>query len=136
MAIDPDRNVTYPAVRNSPAVADDFGIVSRVLGTVNITFAQDQPDEADVNRIPASASVVTLIPAGATNRKTVSIYNDSPNNLFVKLGAGAGLTDFTVKLAPDDFYETPVPNFIGEITGIWDSVVGGGAAQVTEEFKS
>lgn len=132
MAIDPNSTVTHPAVRNSDPVSTDYGIVARTIGQVNVVFVP--PNAANVARVPASTVVVTLIAAGAINRKTVSIFNDSTAILYIKLGAGAAFTDFTVRLRPDDFYETPDPHFIGEITGIWTAA--NGAAQVTEEFTT
>jgi hypothetical protein len=119
MAINPNSSVTAPVVRNSAADPADFGIVSRVLGTVTVTIAEDQPDTSAVGQIGAAAVTTTLLAAGTTTRKGVSIFNDSPDALFIRLGAGATAADFTVRLLQNDFYEVPEPVYIGIITGIW-----------------
>lgn len=143
MAIDPTRSVTAPTIRNDTPQADDYAVVSRVLPgpPINVTVAEDQPNTATVTRVPLNVANVQLVaaevvvpPAGPT-RKTVSIYNDSDQDMYVLLGTGpASATNFTVKLHPTEFYETSDPNFTGEINAIWAGA-GAGAAQVTVESK-
>lgn len=72
----------------------------------------------------------TLLAANAS-RRGLYIYNDSTANLFVKLGATASTTSFTVKLGPGDFWEMPTrPTYTGIVTGLWDAA--NGAARLTE----
>jgi hypothetical protein len=143
VAIDPTKAVTAPTVRNDDPEADDYAIVSRVLPgpPIPITIAEDQPNTAAVSRVNLSVVNVQLVaaevvpPGGAPGRKTVSIYNDSDQDMYVLLGTGpASATNFTVLMHPTDFYETADPNFIGEINAIWAGA-GAGAAQVTVESK-
>ena len=64
------------------------------------------------------------------NRKGATIYNDSSALLYVKFGAVATTSDFTVRLATQSYYEVPF-NYPGRIDGIWASA-GTGAALITE----
>lgn len=78
--------------------------------------------------VAASATNVTLLAANA-NRLGATVYNDSSVNLFLKLGATASTTSFTVKLAAAGYYEVPF-NYTGIIDGLWDSATG--SARLTE----
>lgn len=78
--------------------------------------------------VAASASSVTILAANA-NRLGATVYNDSTVNLFLKLGATASATSFTVKIAAAGYYEVPF-NYTGIIDGIWDSATG--SARITE----
>lgn len=59
------------------------------------------------------------------------IENDSIYFLYVKFGATASLTSYTVKLTPQGYYEMSEPIYTGNIDGIW-SGDGTGAARITE----
>jgi hypothetical protein len=88
---------------------------------------------ATVARVNASATAVTL--RGANNSSLgATVYNDSSATLYVKCGAGASASDFTVALAPNTtgvggYWEVP-DEYDGLVTGAWSSATGG--AQVTE----
>jgi hypothetical protein len=84
---------------------------------------------AGVTTVASSATVVTLQAANA-DRRGLAIYNDGKQKLYVKLGAAASLIDFTVMIDKQEYYELPQPMYVGEVTGIWDSVDGD--ARVTE----
>lgn len=72
----------------------------------------------------------TTLLASNTNRLVATIYNDSDQILYVKLGVTASTTSFTAKVFPDGYYEVP-KRYVGQIDGIWaaDST---GAARITE----
>jgi hypothetical protein len=71
--------------------------------------------------VAASVADVVLAAAGAEG---VCIYNNSASaNLYVGLGTAATLTDFTVKIGPGQYYETPF-GWNGAVHGIWDAAVG------------
>lgn len=90
---------------------------------------------ATVTRVVDSAASQQLLAANA-ERLGAAIANDSDQVLYVKFGATASTTDFTVALDKKNangvggYLELP-PGYIGRIDGIWaaDST---GAAQVTE----
>lgn len=81
--------------------------------------------------VAVNVAVVTLQAANAA-RRGWSVLNDSTiATLSLRLGAGATLTNGTVKLLPGAYWEMPY-NYVGQITGIWDVADAAGAARVTE----
>jgi hypothetical protein len=49
--------------------------------------------------------------------------------LYVKFGAAASTTSYTVQIAAGGYYEFPQPVYCGEVDGIWASA--NGAARLT-----
>lgn len=84
------------------------------------------PSQSSVND---TASSTTLISSNA-NRLGATVFNDSTVVLYVKLGATASTTSFTIKLDPGDYYEIPF-GYTGVVDGIWASDASG-AARITE----
>lgn len=92
---------------------------------------QQTVSTATLANVNDSASSVTL-QAANTARLGWSCFNDSDQILYIKFGATASATSFTVKVAAGGYYEMPTaPVYTGVIDGIWaaDST---GAARVTE----
>lgn len=83
---------------------------------------------ATLSNVNGSASSVTLLAAN-TARLGATIVNDSTVTLYVKFGATASTTSYTVKLMADAYYEVPF-GYYGIIDGIWASATG--VARVTE----
>jgi len=81
-----------------------------------------------LTNVAGSATSVTVLALNA-NRKGATIYNDSTAILYLKLGATASTTSFTVKMQPDSYFEVP-GQYTGVIDGIWASATG--SARVTE----
>lgn len=81
-----------------------------------------------LTNIAASATSVTILALNA-QRRGATIYNDSTATLYLKLGATASSTSFTVKMLADDYFEVPFW-YTGVIDGIWASATG--SARVTE----
>jgi hypothetical protein len=87
------------------------------------------PQSATLANVSSSASSTTLFAAkGSVKGRT--IYNDSTAVLYVKFGATASTTSYTVQLASGDYYEFPQPVYGGVVDGIWASA--NGAARTTE----
>lgn len=84
---------------------------------------------ATVSNVSSSATSVTLLASNAA-RRSAAFYNDSTQVLYLKFGATASATSFTVRLGPGDYFEMPVPIYTGVIDGIW--VSANGACRVTE----
>lgn len=72
--------------------------------------------------VAASATNVTLL-ASNSSRLGATFFNDSSNNLYLKLGSTASTSSFTARLIPNGYYETPF-SYTGIITGIWDGTNG------------
>lgn len=88
---------------------------------------------AVVASVADQATSTTLLAANA-DRRGASVFNTSVEDLYIKLGTTASLTDFTVKLVENAYYELPVGPlgcYTGRIDGIW-AANGSGAALVTE----
>lgn len=106
-----------------------FQATQPVSIAATVATKEQRAATATVTSVNDSASNVTLLAANA-NRLGASIFNDSTSNLFVKLGATASQTDFTVKIAGGGYYELPY-HYTGRMDGIW-SADSTGAARVTE----
>jgi hypothetical protein len=79
--------------------------------------------------VAGSASSVALFASNAAARGRV-IHNDSTAALYVKFGATASTTSYTVRLDADAYYEFPPPLYTGVVDGIWASATG--SARTTE----
>lgn len=78
--------------------------------------------------VAASATTVSLLASNA-NRKGATLYNDSTAILYLKLGATASTTSYSVQMASNTYYEVPY-GYIGAIDGIWALATGN--ARITE----
>ncbi|HYF46423.1 MAG TPA: hypothetical protein VD926_09460 [Acidimicrobiales bacterium] len=83
-----------------------------------------------MSSVDDSASSVTLSAANGI-RQGWSCFNDSSEALYIKFGATASTTSFTVKVAAGAYYEMPEPIYCGVIDGIW-AANSTGAARITE----
>ncbi len=81
-----------------------------------------------LSNVASSITNVNLLASNA-NRLGATIANDSTSAVFVKLGATASSTSFTVKIAAAGYYEVP-GNYTGQIDAIW--VSANGSARMTE----
>ena len=79
-----------------------------------------------LSNVVSSITNVTLAAADA-DRKELIIVNDGNKNLFVKLGATASITSYSIKLAKNE--TAVIDKYIGIVDGIWDVVDG--SARVT-----
>jgi hypothetical protein len=82
-----------------------------------------KPNTATLANVASSATNVTLF-AAASDDNGRTIYNDSTSVLYVKFGATASATSFTVLVAANGYYEFPQPVYTGQVDGIWASANG------------
>lgn len=120
-------DIQIGAVEIKNATTDDRATVDTAG---NVSVKQARAATATLANVSDSATSVTLQAANA-NRLGWSCFNDSTEALFVKFGATASATSFTVKVGAGAFYEMPVPIFTGLIDGIWNAD-STGAARLTE----
>lgn len=78
--------------------------------------------------VASSGSTGTLLAANS-RRIGATIYNDSTQILYVKLGATASTSSYTLQMAANSYYEVPFW-YVGIIDGIWASANGN--ARITE----
>jgi len=94
-----------------------------------MTLSNPAPTSATPTSVTASATSVRLFAENAAAGGR-SVVNDSTATLYVKYGAAASTTDYTVKMGAGDLYELPLPLYGGVVHGIWSSATG--SARVTE----
>jgi len=83
---------------------------------------------ATLANVSSSATNVTLF-AASSSTSARTVYNDSTQVLYLKYGATASTTSYTVQLAAGAYYEFPQPVYDGQVDGIWASA--NGAARLT-----
>jgi hypothetical protein len=98
-----------------------------VTGTV--TTSAPSVASASVSRVANSASNFTLVSSNAS-RKGLFLYNDSSTNCYVKFGATATTSSFTVKMFSTDTYIMDPPAYTGIVDAICDAASG--STQVSE----
>lgn len=108
------------AVSNLPATQPVSGTVSA---------AQVATTGATCSNVASSTASVSLREAN-TSRRAALVFNDSTAALYLKFGATASATSYTVQIAAGGFYELPQPIYTGVLDGIW--AAANGAARVTE----
>jgi hypothetical protein len=114
---------------STPAVPSDPALVVAISpnNSFNITFAK--PSTSTTSSVPASLTNVNLLPSNS-NRLGATIYNESSSGLmYLKLGAVAATTDYTIRMLPFDYYEVPF-GYTGQIDSLWS--ITGGFARIDE----
>ena len=106
-------------------------------GSLRVTLASDTSSNTNplltaetvattsaVTSVASSASTVSLLALNAS-RKGATFFNDSSTTLYLKLGATASLTSFTVQIPGGGYYELPFGKiYTGAIDGIWSAANG------------
>lgn len=100
-----------------------------VKHTDAITANPERVSTSTLSNVSASASSVSLL-ASTSGRKGAMFFNDSTSPAYLKLGATASTTSFTVKMFAYSYYELPMPVYTGAIDAIWDSATG--SMRITE----
>ncbi|SMF94606.1 hypothetical protein SAMN02949497_1927 [Methylomagnum ishizawai] len=85
---------------------------------------------ATLANVASSATSVVLVVANARRNRLI-VVNDSASILYLKFGVGASSTSFSIRLYPNETYESPPSGvYTGRVDAIWSAV--NGAARVTE----
>lgn len=84
---------------------------------------------ATLTNVASSATTVNLFAVNGMASGRV-IFNDSTAVLYVKFGATASTTSYTVQIAAGGSYTFPLPLYAGQVDGIWASANGN--ARLTE----
>lgn len=115
-----------PMASGTPS-SSDIGVVVRNIpsGTqaVSGSVAHLVATTATRSDVAGNASNVTLLASNASRRGAM-FFNESTAVLYLKLGATATTSDYTVQLGPNEYYEVPVPVYTGRIDGIWSAANG------------
>lgn len=118
---------TAPSYTNStwnPLSVDLAGNL-RVTGFVTTNKAASSA----VTSVAQATSNTVILSSNAT-RVFASIYNNSGQKMFIKLGTTASNSSYSIQLMPNSYWEVP-NDWTGEIDAVW-SGAGGGNALVTE----
>lgn len=120
-------NLTVTSTR---LLVDGSGVTQPVSIAATVATKETVSASSSVTSVASSASSVSLLASNA-NRLGATFYNDSTQILYLKLGATASATSYTVQLAAGSYYELPTPHlYTGAIDGIWASANGN--ARITE----
>jgi hypothetical protein len=109
----------------------DLGIgdaAESLMSATNAMPVKNRADTATLTNVSSSVTNVTVL-ASNTARKGATVFNDSTSAVYLKFGATASATSFTVKMAAGAYFEVPF-GYTGIIDGIW--VSANGSARVTE----
>lgn len=127
IATDDISTVHYQLVKLAYGPLNTATLVEATVG-LPVTLT-DGPSTSAVTQVASSASNVTLKASNAA-RLGLKIYNDSTAVLYVKFGATASTTSYTVQMGPQAFYVLERPPYTGIVDGIW--AAANGNAYVTE----
>lgn len=130
LRVDPTGTTAQPVTDNGGSLTVD-GTVA-ISGTVAVT---DNSGSLTVDRATASSATVTQVSSSASSttlasssgtRKGMTIFNDSTQVLYVKLGATASTSSYTVRLESHGYWEMPTGEgiYTGAVDGIWASANG------------
>lgn len=81
--------------------------------------------------VNGAATSTTVLAAATTRRAGATFFNDSAAILYLDLTGGTATTSsYSVQIPAGGYFELPVYEYSGLITGIWASATG--AVKVTE----
>lgn len=126
-----DLGVINTNLTTTFAASGDYA--PKALDVKGRTLVAQKAATGTLSNVASSATSVTVLAANA-ERIGATITNDSSALLYLKFGATASTTSYTVVLAgaasaPFSYYEVPA-GYTGIIDGIWASATGN--ARVTE----
>ena len=76
-----------------------------------------------LTNVASSITTVNLI-ALNNSRKGLMMFNDSSSVCYVKLGATASTTSYTIQMSPNSLYAMDTPVYSGVIDAIWTTANG------------
>jgi hypothetical protein len=120
--------VTQSTATNLKTQAESYMGGVAVSATNPLQVKDQRAATPAVTSVAGSATSVSCLASNA-NRLGATVYNDSTADLYVKLGATASTSSFTVKIFTDGFFAVPF-GYTGVIDCIWSSAAGN--ARVTE----
>jgi hypothetical protein len=104
------------------------GTVTANAGTGTFATKETRSSTPNSSFVNSNTSSILILASNA-NRLGATLYNDSTQVAYVKLGVTASTTSYTIQMLPNSYYEVPF-NYTGEIDAIWP--VANGAMRYTE----
>jgi hypothetical protein len=123
-------NTKLPAQGQALAAAS-LPVVLTAIQQAALTPLTYTTATSTLSNVASSATNVTILASNA-NRKGMMLFNDSSATLYLKFGATASTTSYTVQIGPNGYYEAPASVYLytGIMDGIWSAA--NGSARVTE----
>jgi hypothetical protein len=119
---------TTISIRDAGGVLRDLGLLQ--LGSALYQFTSlPRASVATPTNVASSASTQQLL-ASNVDRLGLIVFNDSSSILYLKYGATASSTSWTVRLEAGGYWEMPQPIYTGRIDVIW--AAANGNARITE----
>lgn len=123
-----------------PPILDQYRVIA-VYDTGTLSFvpwdgevtgvgAEVRPTQSSVTSVLATG-ISTAVLAANPDRRAATFYNDADKSCFLKFGATASTSSYTVRLYPTGFFTMPYPAYTGPIDAIWEAAPTG-ALRVTE----
>lgn len=115
----------------STAAKQDTGNAS--LSSIDGKVATEATLSAINSKLSASSATITAVASSATSvellaanasRKGFKLFNDSNKDAYVAFAATASTAAYTLKMAPQSFYESDTVQYTGVISAIWSAVNG------------
>lgn len=130
LADNPVRQGVRASAAVPSAMSTDGDVVTPWADKVGRQVVKKQCGTGTISTVADNASSVTILAAN-TARLGCTIVNDSSAALYLKCGATASTTSYTVRLIQHAYWECPF-GYTGIIDGIWATDPNDGAARVTE----
>ncbi|MEH2224387.1 hypothetical protein [Nostoc sp.] len=93
-----------------------------IFNPVSVTVSESTSDISTPTTVASSISSATILAANS-NRKGMTLWNDSTATLYLEFGATATTSAFVAKIYPSGYYELPF-HYTGVISGIWSAANG------------
>ena len=119
-------NVTLPGT----GVVVDAEDIGAGVERQRVRSIPDVVSSASLTSLASSTSSAQLLASTAT-RKGLILHNTDAYDVYVKYGATASATSYTVMIAPNGYWEMPQPVYTGRIDAIWAGN-GSGSLYATE----
>ena len=121
------RDVVRPV--GADASPDEWVVPVAIYSAEGAIAPVAKASGATLSNVNSSASNGTLLASNA-DRIGVLVFNDSTAVLYLKYGATASASSYSVKMEAGSYWEMPQPIYTGIIDGIWSAA--NGAARITE----
>lgn len=95
-----------------------------------VPTSEIRPSTSSVTSVSSSGTSVSIL-ASNSSRRGATFYNDVDKPCYLKFGATASTSSFTVKIFSNGFFSMPFPVYTGAIDAIWDSSPTG-SLRITE----
>ena len=115
---------------NRSGADGDYEPLQLSAGRLWVVSKEQRPSTGTVTSV-ADAAVSTTLLASNAARFGATFFNDSTSTLYLKCGATASTTSYTVQVDPSGYWEMPHPAYTGIVDGIW-SADAAGNVRVTE----